>query len=206
LPRKVRLTFLTDPAGLQILLDGTPRTTPFTEEAVAGLTRTIGAAEPVSWSDGGAAVHEIATPAADTTYTATFQPTEPRHGLLATYFDDRNLSRPALTRVDPNVDFDWGQGSPAPGIGRDTFSVRWTGKVEAQVTGPHTFLARADNGARLWIDGRLLQGRGTIQLEAGRSYDLRLEYYENRGEAMVQLLWSAPGLRRQVVPADKLSP
>lgn len=204
LPRKVLLTFLSDPPGRQILLDGTPRTAPFTEEAVAGLIRTIGAAEPVSWSDGGAPVHEIVTPAADTTYTATFR--TPQHGLLATYFDDRNLSQPALTRVDPNVDFHWGQGSPAPGIGRDTFSVRWTGKVEAQVTGPHTFLVRADNGARLWIDGQLLQSRGTIRLEAGKSYDLRLEYYENRGAAMVQLLWSAPGLHRQVVPESRLTP
>ena len=207
LPRKVRLTFLTDPPGLQILLDGTPRTTPFTEEAVVGLLRTIGAAEPVSWSDGGAAVHEITTPAADTTYTATFQ--ETRHGLMATYFDDRNFSQPVLTRIDPNVDFQWGQGSPAPNIGRDTFSVRWTGKLEARVTGAHTFLVRADNAARLWVNGRLLidvQNRGTIQLEAGKSYDLRLEYFENRGAAMVQLLWSAPGMRREVVPERRLTP
>lgn len=204
LPRKVRLTFLTDPPGLQVLLDGTPRTTPFTEEAVVGLTRTIGAAEPVSWSDGGAAVHEIATPAVDTTYTATFR--APRHGLMATYFDDRNLSQPVLTRVDPNVDFHWGLGSPAPNIGKDTFSVRWTGRIEAKATGPHTFLVRADNAARLWIDGQLLLDRGRIQLEAGKSYDLRLEYSENKGAAMVQLLWSAPGARRQVVPESQLTP
>ncbi|HEX5718789.1 MAG TPA: PQQ-dependent sugar dehydrogenase [Thermoanaerobaculia bacterium] len=206
LPQKVLLTFLTDPPGLQILLDGTPRTTPFTEEAVVGLLRTIGADEPVSWSDGGAAVHEITTPAADTTYTAVFQPTGTRHGLMATYFDDRNLSQPVLTRIDPNVDFQWGQGSPAPGIGRDTFSAVWTGKIEARVTGQHTFLVRADNGARLWIDGKLLQNRGTVQLEAGKRYDLRLEYFENRGAAMAQLLWSAPGLRRQVVPESRLTP
>ncbi len=204
LPRKVHLTFLTDPPGRQILLDGTPRTAPFTEEAVVGLLRTIGAAAPVSWSDGGATVHEITTPAADTTYTAVFQ--AQGSGLMATYFDDRNLSRPALTRIDPNVDFQWGQGSPAPGIGRDTFSVRWTGRVGARVTGPHTFLVRADNGARLWIDGKPLQDRGTIELEAGKMYGLRLEYYENRGAAMVQLLWSAPGLRRQVVPEGQLTP
>jgi glucose/arabinose dehydrogenase len=205
LPQKVHLTFLTDPPGLQILLDGTPRTAPFTEEAVVGLLRTIGAPEPVTWSDGGAPVHEITIPAADTTYTAVFQATT-QHGLMATYFDDRNLSQPELTRIDPNVDFQWGQGSPAPGIGKDTFSVRWTGKVEAQVTGPHTFLVRADNGARLWIEGRPLQSRGTIQLEAGRKYDLRLEYFDNKGTAMVQLLWSAPGLRRQVVPESRLTP
>jgi PA14 domain len=210
LPQKVHLTFLTDPPGLQILLDGTPRTAPFTEEAVVGLLRTIGVVpqanrEPVSWSDGGAAVHEITTPAADTTYTAVFQATE-THGLMATYFDDRSFSQPVLTRIDPNVDFQWGQGSPARNIGKDTFSVRWTGKVEATASGPHNFLVRADNDARLWIDGKPLQNRGTIQLEAGKRYDLRLEYFENRGAAMVQLLWSAPGLRRQTVPESQLTP
>ncbi|HWM93306.1 MAG TPA: PQQ-dependent sugar dehydrogenase [Thermoanaerobaculia bacterium] len=214
LPRKARLTFLTNPPGLQVLLDGEPRTTPFTEEAVAGLIRTIGAApqqgqEPVSWSDGGAIAHEIITPSTDTTYTAVFRATGTQHGLMATYFDDRNLSKPVLTRVDSKVDFQWGQGSPAPGIGKDTFSVRWTGKVEAKVSGPHTFLVRADNGARLWVNGKLLvdaQNRGTVQLESGKRYDLRLEYYENKGTAAVQLLWSAPGLRRQVVPESQLTP
>ena len=219
LPRKVKLTFLTDPPGLQILLDGEPRTTPFMEEAVVGLLRTIGAApqqsyEPVSWSDGGAPAHEITTPSTDTTYTAVFRAIATQRGLMATYFRDRNLSQPVLTRIDPNVDFDWGQGPPAPGIGKDTFSIRWTGKVEAKVSGPHTFLIRADNGARLWVGGKLLidvwqgqaQNRGTVQLEAGKRYDLRLEYYENRGSALVQLLWSAPGLRRQVIPQGQLAP
>ncbi|HET9227134.1 MAG TPA: PQQ-dependent sugar dehydrogenase [Thermoanaerobaculia bacterium] len=206
-PRKVRMTFLTDPAGLPVLLDGEPRTTPFTEEAVAGLTRTIGLApqpgyEPLSWSDGGAPVHEIT--ASEATYTATFRTVEIRHGLMATYFDDRNLSRPVLTRIDPTVDFDWGTGAPARGMGRDTFSVRWTGKVEALVTGLHTFLVRADNAARLWIDGKPVQGK--VRLEAGRQYDLRLEFFENKGTAMVQLLWSAPGLPRQVIPESQLQP
>lgn len=208
------MTFLTEPAGLQILLDGEPRTTPFTEEGVAGLSRALAALpqpgyDPVSWSDGGALVHDIATPPTDATYTAVFRAAGARHGLLATYFDDRHLAQPVLTRIDPNIDFDWGAGAPAPGMGKDTFSVRWTGRVEARVSGRHTFLVRADNGARLWIDGRLLldsRSRGTIRLEAGRRYDLRLEYFENRGAALVQLLWSAPGLRQQIVPESQLSP
>ncbi|HYN21737.1 MAG TPA: PA14 domain-containing protein, partial [Thermoanaerobaculia bacterium] len=221
LPRKVRLTFVTDPPGLQVLLDGSPRATPFTEEAVAGLIRSIGAGsqqayEPVSWSDGGALLHEITTPTADTTYTAVFRKTGAQHGLLATYFDDPNLSQPVLTRIDPNVDFRWAEGSPAPGVGSDTFSVRWTGQVEAKVSGPHTFLVQADNGARLWVDGKLVidgwsgtvirGSRGRIPLEAGQKYALRLEFYETRGAAMMRLLWQARGVLREVVPADQLTP
>ena len=82
LPRKSTLSFATNPAGLQITLDGQPQTTPFAVESVVGMRRTLGVITPqpangvtydfASWSDGGAASHEIATPDASTTYTATF--------------------------------------------------------------------------------------------------------------------------------------
>lgn len=219
LPRKVKLTFVTDPPGLQVVLDGEPRTTPFTEETVAGLIRSLNALpqqtwEPTGWSDHGNVSHEISTPAADTTYTAIFSPITSRHGLMATYFDDQHLSRPVLTRVDPAIDFDWGFAAPAEGMGQDTFSVRWTGKVQAKVDGRHTFLVKADNGARVWVDGKLLinigkgsnQSKGTIDLRAGRSYSLKVEYYDNRGVAMMRLLWQARGLRREVVPQSQLTP
>lgn len=219
LPRKVKLTFVTDPPGLQILLDGEPKTTPFTEETVAGLIRTLSAVPqqtwtPIGWSDHGNVTHEISTPATDTTYTAIFNPIGAQRGLMATYFDDQNLSKPVLTRIDPTVDFDWGFAAPAEGMGKDTFSVRWTGKIEARVDGQHTFLIKADNGARLWVDGKLLvntgkgsaQSKGTINLKAGKSYSIRVEYYDNRDVAMVRLLWQAKGLRRQVVPESQLTP
>lgn len=82
LPRKVDLTFATNPAGLTLTLDGQPLTTPATVSSVVGMTRTIGVVSPQSangqswgfqsWSDGGAATHNISTPSAPTTYTATF--------------------------------------------------------------------------------------------------------------------------------------
>jgi glucose/arabinose dehydrogenase len=126
------------------------------------------------------------------------------HGLMAVYFDNPDFTRPVLTRVDPKIDFDWKLGSPASGIAPDTFSVRWTGKLEAKVSGPHTFTLRADNAARLWLNGNLVTG-GVI-LEAGRKYDLRVEYFENKGTANVTLLWQAPGLKREVVPEEQLRP
>lgn len=83
-PRKVRFTLQTSPAGLPLTLDGQPVTTPLATIGVVGIIRTLGAPSPQtsggttyvfsSWSDGGAASHEISTPTADTTYTATFVP------------------------------------------------------------------------------------------------------------------------------------
>jgi glucose/arabinose dehydrogenase len=80
-PQKAQLTFTTAPAGLALTLDGQPVAAPSTVTGVVGIERDLGAADQnlngrryrfASWSDGGAATHTIATPAANTTYTATF--------------------------------------------------------------------------------------------------------------------------------------
>jgi len=82
-PNVVTLTFVTQPSGLQLTLDGQTNTTPFAVESVVGTTLTIGAPSPqqagrrnysfVEWSDGGAQTHDITTPDADTTYRATYR-------------------------------------------------------------------------------------------------------------------------------------
>ena len=95
LPRTARLTLATSPGGLQLKLDGQPVATPLSFDSVVGIVRNIEATTPqtsggstyhfVSWSDGGAARHDVSTPAANTTYTATFRnPTAPSIALSAT--------------------------------------------------------------------------------------------------------------------------
>src|SRR3989344_1460838 len=51
-------------------------------------------------------------------------------GLKGEYFNGKNFDTSVLTRTDPQISFDWGVGSPAPGVNVDNFSVRWTGYVE----------------------------------------------------------------------------
>ena len=82
-PRKATVTLATVPAGLQLRLDGQPVTTPHSFVSVVGIQRGLEAVSPQgsqrfsSWTDGGARVHTILTPATNTTYTARFttQPT-----------------------------------------------------------------------------------------------------------------------------------
>lgn len=86
-PVKINLTVASQRPGLEITLDGQPHTAPYTVQAVAGMTRSLGATSPqvlgdttysfASWSDAGAIVHSIATPATNTTYTASFTGTGP---------------------------------------------------------------------------------------------------------------------------------
>ena len=135
-------------------------------------------------------------------------------GLLGEYFDNINLTNRFLFRTDATVDFDWGTGTPANGIGANTFSVRWTGQIEPLYSETYTFRTTTDDGVRLWVDNQLIidnwvdqaaaPSTGTIALEAGVLYDIRMEYYENQGLASAQLQWSSPSQNLQVVPQSQL--
>lgn len=109
-------------------------------------------------------------------------------GLQGDYYDTLDFSALKTSRLDATVNFDWG-GSMPPGVAltdQFTFSVRWTGQVEAPVTGLYTFTVGSDDGARLWVNGQLLvadwtlhsykENSGTITLIAGQRYDIKLEF------------------------------
>ena len=227
LPRTVQLTLATSPAGLSLRLDDQPQTTPLTVTGVVGIERMLEAPSPqtvggrtyefVSWSDGGARVHTISTPATSTTYTATYREVPAATGgLSATYYDNVDLTGATVSRVDPTVDFDWGTGGPAPGIAADTFSARWVGSVQPAATGTYTFFTQSDDGVRLWVNGQqlvnnwtdhsLTENSGTISLTAGVRYAVRMEFYENGGDAVARLLWSGPSTAKAVIPAAALDP
>jgi hypothetical protein len=220
MPRKSQVTVTTNPAGLQIRVDDQPQTAPYTFTGVVGITRTIEAVTPqgqytfASWSDGGVARHTISTPAANTTYTATFSTSSPTgNGLSGTYFNNKDLTSPVTTRIDPTVNFDWGKGSPVGGMNGDTFSVRWSGQVQPEFSQTYTFYTNADDGARLWVNGQLIINRwtnnsgessGTIALIAGQKYTIVMEYYENKAKARASLSWSSASRPRQIIPQTRL--
>jgi hypothetical protein len=137
-------------------------------------------------------------------------------GLLAQYYDEKDLSGPAQLRIDAGVDFDWGGGPPLSGIGPDTFSVRWSGEVQPRYSEAYTFRTTSDDGIRLWLGGQLLidhwndhgpsVDQTTILLVAGQRYPLVLEYYENGGGAVAKLAWSSPSTALGPIPANQLYP
>ena len=51
-------------------------------------------------------------------------------GLKAEYFSNTDFSgKPVLTRVDPQIQFDWDAAAPVPGVSKKAFAVRWTGTL-----------------------------------------------------------------------------
>ena len=138
----------------------------------------------------------------------TLNGTDP--GLKAEYFNNQELRGPAATtRTDARIDFDWGRYNPAPELTGNNFSVRWTGKLKAPESGKYTLGFTADDGARLYLDGKLLvdawasnprkTATAEIALEAGRSYDLRMEYFQYQRENIAKLVWSYPGMTERLM-------
>lgn len=137
-----------------------------------------------------------------------------RPGLAATYFDNANLTGPAAYRVDSQVSFNWGSGAPQ-GVGADTFSVRWTGFVRPTHSESYKFFITSDDGVRLWIDGQQIVNQwndhppttysGTVALQAGKSYPIKIEYYDHTGSASIKLEWQSASQARQTIPSNRLS-
>ena len=138
-------------------------------------------------------------------------------GLTGRYYNNVNLTgNPVLQRVEA-VNFDWGTNSPGGSVAVDNYSVRWTGQIEAPVSGEYQFQTVSDDGIRMWGAGVQVINNWTdhsvatdttdvFSLTAGR-YDIILEFYERGGSAVAKLLWKVPGTTSFVpVPANRLYP
>ena len=143
-------------------------------------------------------------------------------GLLGRYYKERELTGPLLlTRIDPVINFNLAYGnqpqvlSPAPGIvPEDNYSVRWSGQVQPLHDETYTFYTQADDGVRLWVNGKLLidkwllrgttEDSGNITLGAGFKYDIVLEYFEGTGDAVTKLFWASASTPKALIPTAQL--
>src|SRR4051812_36308900 len=147
-----------------------------------------------------------------------FESLEPRltlsgTGLTAQYFHNSDFTGLAETRVE-NISHNWGTGSPAAGVDADSFSIRWTGQVAPAYTESYTFTALSDEGVRVWVDGQLIindwtphvrrSQQGTIALQAGKLYEIRVDYLEGAGNAQIELSWSSASQPLEVIPSSRL--
>jgi beta-glucosidase len=176
---------------------GSSRVTPVSSiDPLAGLRERAGASLKVNYVAG---VKFPGDPEAiDSSWLSPPQGKGRGHGLLAEYFNNMELrGRPIVSVVEPELSRAWDSGP-------ENFSVRWTGSLRVPRSGRYNLAVRSDDGARLWVDGKNLiddwadHGPVThvknLALETGRAYDVRLEYYQHGGGAMVQFGWLKPVL------------
>jgi|GEM_PF-1202219 len=165
-------------------------------------------------------------------------------GLRAEYYLWSGSSPPAretcftdlfMTRIDPQIYCYWNPGFqtthpngvtnltptlyiyPPEGLRADTFSIRWSGEIQALKSEAYTFKTGSDDGVRMWLNGVLIIDAWTdhdrtettsdpVQLVANKRYPIVVEGYENGGEAEWQLYWQSPSTPEQLVPQNVLYP
>lgn len=150
---------------------------------------------------------------------------EAARGLNGIYYQSDGMNKAEsekLRRVDPAIDFDFGNGSPADGISSEQFFVIWNGAFEAPHTGYYEFRISSPNGFKLFINcdpegvhGKhrddsskrlqvpLLDGwvsssemrelSGRVFLLGGRTYPVRLEFFKYKeASSSIRLDWKPP--------------
>ena len=145
-----------------------------------------------------------------------------QQGLRASYYAGRNFERLVLSRPEASINYVWtrksrdffGSGfdyqAPAPGVPAEDFSVRWTGQLRAPESGTFTLQASVDDGMRVYLGDDLVldawQNQPTtaytvqVELQAGATYALRVEYYQARFESEARLSWVLPSAAPNAAP------
>jgi hypothetical protein len=140
-----------------------------------------------------------------------------QNGLSATYYNNKDFTGGSVPRIDSTVNFDWWTAAPVSGIDPETFSVEWTGSVQAPAAGIYTFYTQSDDGVRLWVDNKLLidnwtnhsstENSKTIQLFVpGKKYSIRMQFYDDTWDATAKLSWKTPGGggSKVIIPQNRL--
>ncbi len=165
---------------------------------------------PSSWPDGepiesGKLALLVATADFAVRASATFDYVTPAptavspSGWQGSYYNNPSLrNEPILTRNDADLYFNWGSGSPDPLLPSDDFSVSWQRDLPLE-SGLYRFTVEMDDGARLYLNNLMILEswrsgeRRTLSVDypvtAGQ-YNIRLDYFEDKGIALVNLRWS----------------
>jgi len=114
----------------------------------------------------------------------------------------KQVSTSVFTRVDKNIDFNWLDRSPREDLDDDDFGVRWKGFLVPPISGKYALGVKGFNAFDLYLDGDKLLSYNNIHhpnyehrevdLVAGRTYAIQLDYFEILNDSSIQLLWSLP--------------
>ncbi|WP_338875211.1 PA14 domain-containing protein [Spirosoma sp. SC4-14] len=129
-----------------------------------------------------------------------------QQGLRGDYYTGTNFERRVATRIDPAINFNWRNQRPITGLGISYYSIRWTGKLLAPVTGRYTFFAKVDDGIRIWVGNHKVMDawqlndsksfKGSVVLQGGQYYDFRVDFFNDMLEGEIVLYWQRPDYKK----------
>ena len=170
---------------------------------LAGIERRFKDAQVV-YAQGSTLVEGFPLPIAHT----ALRTADGKEGLTGEYFSSPDLSgKPAATRTDRTVNFNWDKAIPVPGLQRNLFSVRWTGTLTPPAAGDYKLGGRVNvcyaceshEQFRLYLDDKLLvdsaqheTAEGSVHFADTKPHSIRLEYLHGTNAAGIDLTWQAP--------------
>ncbi len=122
-------------------------------------------------------------------------------GLKGEYFNNKDLAGVAVhLRTDSLIDFNWWDGAPFPDLDPDNFSAKWNGAIIPDKSGKYALGAEGINGFRLYFEDSLITRFNSvhetwkrykyIDLEAGKAYRIKLEFWDYHMDAKIRLIWA----------------
>lgn len=167
--------------------------------------------ELVSWAAGGGVNWNL-----DSAWSPSVVLDSRSSGGLAATYSKRNekRSKSLLERVDPSIDFNWGEEGPTKKLPRDSFSVSWKATLLPPIDGEYLLEAEVDDSLTVRIDGNTVLKQtqreeprsGRVRLQAGKPVPFEANYEEEGGLAYVRLFWTPPGGVRHLVPSSAWIP
>ena len=128
-----------------------------------GIRKQFAGKAEVLYSQGSPFVTELPLPVPRTAFQTSGS--KPEEGLKAEYFAKADFSgKPALVRVDPEIQFDWSAAAPAPNVPRQAFAVRWTGNFVPPGPGDYSFAFQqpfcwpctSEQSLKVYLDDKLV--------------------------------------------------
>ncbi len=124
-------------------------------------------------------------------------------GLSAEIFDNARFEgAPVIKKIDNKIDFWWFTNIPFKQLKQKDFSIRWSGYIVPQKSGNYKIGGMGFNGLHIYLEDSLivkddsehgpLKKFAELNLEKGKAYKIRVDYYSSSRYSMVQLLWSVP--------------
>ncbi|CAN5570437.1 hypothetical protein BH10PLA1_BH10PLA1_01060 [soil metagenome] len=138
--------------------------------------------------------------------------------LSGTYFQGEAFEDKKLERRDEVLSFAWDkvkregvganvQKDPIPGLEMDHFSARWEGSLLTESAGKYRLQLRADDGMRMWVDGKLViddwasrkaaTKTVTVNLPAAKKVPIKVEYFQDLHDALIELRWQPPAAKNE---------
>lgn len=138
----------------------------------------------------------------------------PGAGLLRQVFRGRKMLELLGDGTDDRIDRLLPAVKPEEQFPAGSLGIRWRGSIRAPRPGMYRLVAVADDGVRVWIDGklridawrvgRLSRHMADVPFDDG-PHLLRVDYFRENAGGLVSLRWLPPDGVEQVVPPEFLS-